>query len=91
MGTPLERGVQRQAPLFFNMRLRIYKNNKKSLQEIALTITKMVSRKGYTVSQNGNENFTVQSLERTEQQDFIKTLVSKWCDKNGVRYECFTK
>lgn len=73
------------------MRIKIYKNNKKSIEALALTITKMVSRKGYTVTQDGNKEFTVQSLTKKEEQNFIKTLVSKWCDKNGVRYECFTK
>ncbi len=73
------------------MRIKIYKNNKKSIEALALTITKMVSRKGYTVTQDGKKEFTVQSLTKTEEQNFIKTLVSKWCDKNGVRYECFTK
>ena len=73
------------------MKIKIYKNKKKSLQELALIITKMISRKGFTVTQDGDDNFTVQNLEVDVEQDFIKTIVSKWCDKNGVRYKCITE
>ena len=51
----------------------------------------MVSRKGFSIAQDENYQFTVQHLTDKVQQDFIKTLVIKWCDKNGVRYECITK
>ena len=51
----------------------------------------MISRKGFTVTQDGDDNFTVQNLEVDVEQDFIKTIVSKWCDKNGVRYKCITE
>jgi len=73
------------------MKLRIYNKKNKPLHSLALTITKMVSRKGFTIAQDGNNEFTVQHLTDKVQQDFIKTLVIKWCDKNGVRYECITK
>ena len=73
------------------MKLRIYNKKNKSLYSLALTITKMVSRKGFSITQDENYQFTVQHLTDKVQQDFIKTLVIKWCDKNGVRYECITK
>tara|TARA_R100000808_G_scaffold2941_1_gene10958 strand:- start:7214 stop:7426 length:213 start_codon:yes stop_codon:yes gene_type:complete len=67
------------------MRLVIHNSEKLTEHQIRETVAKMIGRKGYQVYVREGKYY-VKDLDTKDKQEFIKTLVIRWCDRQGI--EC---
>lgn len=66
----------------------IIRSSKKS-KDIGKAVTTAISRRGYTVYEQGKNKYGVKGLDVSD-QNIIRNMVAQLCDHHGADYEITT-